>query len=562
MDTACPDTDPMQQLPAPLARSLERRRLAGRHRSNAAVRRIRSALFTNLTIVFAAFNLTCTPIAAMGALEVTPESVSVPENSATLTEAKGTVLKSEVADWTQTINRTDMQPAHIGDKLHEGMQVATAEKSYAQLQWKDVTARAWANSVYSLAPNRRLVYLQSGQLIFCLDKHRKDKREYFLQTNLVQARIRGTTVFCQTDGKKTQISVLEGTIDVLDRRDKSVVRLTPGVIYEISPRAVSSGDATQTTESTSSGQSATTITSTTDLGGRAGGTSMPPSIAESNLLQATAGPPVTIFESAHSGVALYAVNPQILFNQPLVTGFTSQLPSLPLIGNALNKLPAVLGNITSGALSLVQDKLIAGIAKSAQILTVPTGVNYVIGPVVGTTLKLPAQAISYFPPLGVLGDNGPSVAGGIHQGVRVGDLTQFNPSGVLNAQSNVASIISGASRMNFTQGQTGFTTAGLGGIVSGVGSVTNTAGLPIGGFTNITAITGFSPAGIPITSTVAGVVNGVGGTIGGIGSTAGSIVNTTTNTLNQVTGGLTGGLGGLTGGLTGGGGLLGGGFHL
>ena len=152
--------------------------------------------------------------------------------SAQLTEAKGSIYKRGFIDWSRE-QWGDPQNAKVGDVLTEGMQLGTGDKSYAQLAWKHITTRAWANSVYAIAPNQRLVYLLGGEMLFHLDKHRPDKDDYCVWTNLLQARIRGTTVLFQSAGDVSRVTVLEGTVDVLNRTDNSVVRIKPGVVYEI-----------------------------------------------------------------------------------------------------------------------------------------------------------------------------------------------------------------------------------------------------------------------------------------------------------------------------------------
>ncbi|MBS1957641.1 MAG: FecR domain-containing protein [Cyanobacteria bacterium SZAS-4] len=172
------------------------------------------SIFANQTIVFAA----PPPVDAISTAQVT--------------EAKGDIFKRGFIDWNREVWGEPSQ-AQVGDKLEEGMQLGTGEKSWAQLSWRHITTRAWEKSVYAIAPNQRLVYLIGGELLFQLDKNRKDKREYYVWTNLLQARIRGTTVMVQSTGTNSKISVLEGSIDVENRSDHSIVHLKPGVVMEV-----------------------------------------------------------------------------------------------------------------------------------------------------------------------------------------------------------------------------------------------------------------------------------------------------------------------------------------
>ena len=152
--------------------------------------------------------------------------------AAKLTEAHGETFKRGFVDWTKE-TWGEPEPAKKGDRLHEGMQLGTGKKSWAQVSWPHVTTRAWADSVFAVAPNQRLVFLMNGEMLFNLSKHRKDKRDFIVWTKVLQARIRGTTVLVQSIGNRSRLTVLEGTVDAMNRLDRSVVRLTPGVIYEI-----------------------------------------------------------------------------------------------------------------------------------------------------------------------------------------------------------------------------------------------------------------------------------------------------------------------------------------
>jgi hypothetical protein len=382
-----------------------------------------------------------------------------------ITEAKGTVQKRTNEDWTAPAIKEQFVPASKGDRLKDGMQVATGDKSYAQLTWPDVTSRAWANSIYSIAPSHRLVYLQSGQMLFNLDKHRKDKREYVLWTNLLQARVRGTTVFVQTDGKHSQIAVLEGYIDVLNRKDKSVVRVYPGAVYDIQSQSSTSG------------------------GGVGDTTTVP-------MAPITAGNAIPLFTTNETKVALFTPDTKSLYDMPLVNGFESQLPSLPLITQQLQSLPTGLN----------------ALSKVAQIVRVPMAVDYAIGNVVGSALKLPPGAVSYFPPIGYISNE---VAG-------TGDLAHI------------------------TSGAVNFNTAGL----NAIGATTSAASAAqVAGHAaqaaNVTQLINTSS----ISARTSSITGTVGGAIGGVTTIGGSTLGGVTGTLGGTVGGVTGTLGGALGGI-------------
>ncbi len=152
--------------------------------------------------------------------------------TARLTEAHGRIFKRGFVDWEKEL-WGDPEKASIGDLLHEGMQLGTGAKSWAQISWPSVTTRAWENTVFAIAPNKKLVYLIGGEMLFSLDKKRKQKGDYYVWTKVLQARVRGTTVVVQATDEASRISVLEGCIDVLNRIDHNVIRIVPGVVYEI-----------------------------------------------------------------------------------------------------------------------------------------------------------------------------------------------------------------------------------------------------------------------------------------------------------------------------------------
>ncbi|MBX9771422.1 MAG: FecR family protein, partial [Candidatus Obscuribacterales bacterium] len=188
--------------------------------------------------------------------------------SARVAETHGTVFKRGFVDWEKE-EWADPEPARAGDDLSEGMQVGTGDKSWAEVTWPTVTTRAWANSVFAVAPNQRLVYLLGGQMLFNLDKHRKDKKDFFVWTKVLQARIRGTTVMVQCTNAVSRITVLEGVVEVMNRLDKSVVKIGPGVVYEIKtpgtnplPPNISQAPADKPTPSTNN--TAEDIVETTD----------------------------------------------------------------------------------------------------------------------------------------------------------------------------------------------------------------------------------------------------------------------------------------------------------
>ena len=382
-------------------------------------------------------------------------------NSATLVEARGDVFKRGFVDWNREMWE-DPMPAKKGDSLKEGMQLGTGDKSWAQLAWTNVTARAWANSIYAVAPNQRLVYLLGGEMLYHLDKHRKDKAPYYVWTKLVQARVRGTTILFQNTANSTRISVLEGSVDVLNRLDRSVVRITPGVVYEVKDLSAGAG-----------------------IGATGGAAGASAAALNQNNVTLSGAAPVQLFQTSKTLTSIYALNPQAALNHPLLGSFPAALSSLPLVEKTLvplvskldgliNGLTGGLGGLTSGltngltggltegltgGLTGVTEGLTGGLTEGltsglngnladvtggltngltggisknlghinwanglpvalsssqtnslnesvmagAQVLSVPRSLAYKIGPLAGTVFTLPRDAVSYFPPSGVIG---------------------------------------------------------------------------------------------------------------------------------------------------------------
>ena len=435
-------------------------------------------------------------------------------HTARLTEAHGIVYKRGFVDWNRS-EWSEPTPAKAGEVLHEGMQVGTGDKSWAQIAWPHITTRAWANSVYAVAPNQKLIYLLGGEMLFQLDKNRKDKAEYCIWTKLLQARIRGTTVLFQSTAKSSKITVLEGTVDVLNRVDRSVVRLTPGVVYEITSKESVQGDASTSSTSQES-----------DL---------------RNIISAD-HKAVPLFETNKTTATVHIADVGSLEQHPLLSGFETPLASLPLVHESLQLVTSTLGTVTD-KLGTVTDKLgkVTDLAasllgksglKSIEILEVPKSLGYNIGPAIGSAIKLPPGA-NFFPPTALIGA---PVADAATR------LTQAS-TGVLPTNGL-------SPNLNLTQ-----TTAGLGGTLGGLTNLTATPSavsvsglssigpsLPLAGGASTASIIGGGGGG------VAGVVGGAGGAVGGVVGGVGGVV-----------GGAVGGVGGLLGGLGGGGlgGLLG-----
>lgn len=357
--------------------------------------------------------------------EATPSS---PPVSALVTETHGVVFKRGFIDWTKDA-WADPQPAKLGDELTEGMQIGTGKKSWAQVNWPNVIARAWENSVFAVAPNRKLVYLTSGEMLLRLDKKRKDKDSYYIWTKLLQARIHGTTVLIQTNPGLSRLTVLEGMVSARNRLNGSVYKLKPGAVLEvrtlentpsstpISPTSTtmdsssplqSVADSVRTLEETGaatenmtdSNNSATTqeqpennsntasyssnYTLWNSAEGKAGGQLI--NICSNN------DSAVTVFQTQKEATNLYNVAVDLI-EHPLVTNvnFNKQIDSMHLISNELGHIAAsTFDNIHTNA-AVINNGLVnsnTSVFQNAEVVSAPTS-PYLIGPNAGPKVSTP-----------------------------------------------------------------------------------------------------------------------------------------------------------------------------
>jgi len=437
-----------------------------------------------------------------------------------LTEVKGTVYKRGFAD----VNREvwcDPIPAATGDAVSDGMQVGTGSNSWTQCTWKHVTARAWENSVYMVSPKQKLVYLVGGELLFNLDKHRPDKKPYSIWTKYLHATVRGTTLVVQSTPDGSKVSVLEGTVDVTNRLDNSVITLTPGVVYEVKSKG---GDEKPIAEMSNND-------GVTD-GAFAGRTPAMEHLALQGTLEAFAGKvdllnnsplnlsivnlnPVVLFDSLTSTtIATLTSLDQILLHPLLSTAFDSPLGSLPLIKS---EMPILKSELLKGPAGVTE------VFRNLSIQQVPVLTAYSIGSDAIGKLREKEVSFRHWAPTGVvtwstdaLDGKAPLLSGAADK-LRGGVADLSSARGALNSVLNRGGIVS------VTQ-IPGMTT-------SAISNITRSAGL-----TSVTAGRGGGVAG--------GVVGGVGGVVSGTVSGA-----------SQTVGGTLGGVGGGLGGILGGGGL-------
>lgn len=386
-----------------------------------------------------------------------PKPVNAP-SSAQLTEAHGLVYKRGFQDWRKEL-WDDPIPAAKGDTLTEGMQIGTGAESWAQLAWPNITTRAWSNSVYAIAPSRRLVYLTGGEMLYHLDKHRKDKDPYYVWTNLLQARIRGTTVLFQCTKNVSRITVLEGVITVLNRKDHSVVELKPGVVYEV--RDKSCPDAKQETS---------TLTPITRAHQK----------------------PTELFSTKNTIASISEIDVQAIADHPLLKSFDSPLSSLPLI----NETMSTVQNLVKGAAGLESGTLKL-LSSSIGIISLPKTLAYEVAPFAAQNLSLPLAMMEAFPPaheislspgglpvrLASVGSSGLSMLSGAARSFNLGSTQSLAPNIGLPSIGGGSAFsaglpYAGAGGGSVLQGTTGVlanthVSTGSGGVANALGAATS-----------------------------------------------------------------------------------------
>ena len=413
------------------------------------------------------------------------KSTQAAVSSAQLSEAHGFVYKRGFQDW-QKDQWDDPVPAVRGDILTEGMQIGTGTQSWAQLTWPNITARAWSNSVYAIAPTRRLVYLTGGEMLYHLDKHRKDKDPYYVWTNLLQARIRGTTVLFQCTKNVSRITVLEGVITVLNRRDHSVVELMPGAVYEVRDRTAPT-----------SNREAQSLTPVTVLDQK----------------------PAELFSTRDTVTSISQIDPQAVLSHPLLKTFDSRLSSIPLINQSMTTMQSLLkaAIATEGGVL----KLLAG---SVNVVSLPKTIAYELTPFAVENVSLPIAMMQLFPPKHDVAMTNPNLSP-----LR---LAAFAPGNI--------SVLQSATRASagFNLGNTAALPSSLN-LPSIGGNTAFTAGLPFaGGGAGIVQGTASALSAAQLGTAVGGVSNGAVGGTTGVFSLVGGLANGATNLLQNATSGL------------------------
>lgn len=323
---------------------------------------------------------------------------------ATLTAKHGTVFKRAFRDWNRE-QWGDPESAEVSDQLREGMQIGTGNESWAEVTWPNVKTRAWANTVFAVAPNKRLVYLTGGEMLFRLDKNRKDKDDYYIWTKVLQARIRGTTVLVQAKGPVTRFTVMEGIVEVKNRLDNSRSVLRPGVVYEIKGYNMTNraplpsvGGGSSGNNNAGTGQTEPYTPTPLAVPKNFDGSIKDVAYDSQNFLP--------VFQDKFSTTNVYAANSNALLNHPLVTGAKNKndeiaaIDSMALIQDAQRELPGY--NKVLPIKLADTARLNKVIFSNVEPVAVPSKADYFVGQSVGKGLKMPAAAYGDLPPKGVV----------------------------------------------------------------------------------------------------------------------------------------------------------------
>lgn len=454
-------------------------------------------------------------------------------STATLTEAHGDVYKRGFKDASKQL-WDDPVRASAGDRLTEGMQVGTGNKSWAELTWSYITARVWSNSVYAIAPNSRLVYLTSGEMLYHLDKNRRDKNPYYVWTNLLQARVRGTTILFQATKVSSRVTVLEGSIDVTNRLDHSVVHLNPGLIYEITQKG---GHTTSSTtkidkpaadkekddrnQNNSNPEKSTLSTPTALLPDTTtpftGGIELNHDASSLFNVANVSTNVISVFETEKQLTTVQLIDPEKILSLPLLQGFETPLSSLPLVQTTMGALESDISKLGTTIAPISEAKLLG---QTISLIKPPMTVAYKLG----GNFTLPPVALQFFPPDGIIGQPSPQqLASGIrerapgHLAVG-GELPNGAGTGLFSASLPFAGSGAGTGAVPglSSSGPVVIFTNGSG------GSILSGASLPVV----------LGPNGV-LTTTSGGLVNTLTSTTSSLTGTSGALLNTLTGTVNH-----------------------------
>lgn len=348
-----------------------------------------SAIFAFAAIFASAVFISAVPATYANSAVANSAEAAYRSNSATLTGAAGNVTRMDYVDNARQV-LGEPQPARVNDILKEGSLVATGASSWAEVCWTSVKTRAWSNTVVRVCPNARLVYLQGGEVLFRLDKGRKNRDDvYSVGTKLLQARIHGTTVTVTHRGNLSEIIVQEGLVEVLNKVDGSKVKLGPGVVYQV--RAKLSGSVPGFDNGKNSGSKPGPAASNSS-------SSTPLSFGDwrPTALKAADSTGMIIFDNKLATTKVYRADLNKMRDHPLISACGEKLDSLPLIEQACTEVAALPVPYTAEEC----DKLFC---RNLRIIAAPRKADYYIGMHIDKELPLPRGNFSDFRQIGVIG---------------------------------------------------------------------------------------------------------------------------------------------------------------
>ncbi len=325
------------------------------------------------------------PSVALAANLPVGDTTSLPANHALLMRAAGEVIKADMIDESKEL-LGEPQPAKVNDLLAEGSVLGTGKNSWAEIKWASVVSRIWQQTVIQIRPSKRSVFLQEGSLRFQLKKDRPDKAPYDIRTKVLQARVHGTTVYVECRKDVEKISVLEGNIDVVNLQNKSVVHLTPGVVYEV--RVLG----TLKTPTHFNLTAPNKTEATPDINKKP--------VADLPDIRLNPKKGEVIFQDKFTKTLAYTANSKAILDDPMIGG-ENPIPSYQLIQDAVAKVPGF--SLPDSINEIVGGKPDRNIIKNFKIVAVPSTTAYMIGPNVGNGgVALPQIAYTDLHPVGTV----------------------------------------------------------------------------------------------------------------------------------------------------------------
>jgi hypothetical protein len=285
------------------------------------------------------------------------------EASAKIVDTRGEVYKKGFVDWDKDLWEAP-QAAKPGEDLLDGMQVLCADKSQAELACGAASVHTGEKTRLAVSAERKLAYLIEGECVFSKDRQRKDKKDFFLCTKLLQAKLTHGSILVQSNAGLSRLTVLDGSADILNKLDESIVRLEPGVILELRvPIAKPGGPLSE--------------------------------------ISSTVLPPVDLFQTSKITSALRIVDPALLLKHPLLNGLSKEPENKPAIVEFFQAMqvrmePLLQKNADKNLLNMI-------LLTNATIVAPPVAFKYKIGPLVGSAFLLPPYSLSISPPTGVIG---------------------------------------------------------------------------------------------------------------------------------------------------------------